>query len=196
LFRYAAIHKPRDAFDAADRVFLDAIDAGTSQWAPYEKIGHKLQRESRFEDALNTVMQYPGFENVELEGAVAQSNRAYQFGSLLYWAGAYEQAAPLYEIAAATHTGSGAEMASAQRLALIDGDFELAQYHTARRIRRYHDKYAVRDVIGLSVIAGYPDQAWSVVNGFQPMFDQPELWVGALVALRAENRDLTSIIEW
>tara|TARA_R110002049_G_scaffold65710_2_gene172263 strand:- start:10561 stop:14031 length:3471 start_codon:yes stop_codon:yes gene_type:complete len=182
--------------DAADQLHIDAIDSGTTQWTPYEQIARKLHNESRFAEALNTILRYPGLQDAELVGAVAQSNRAYDFGSLFYWAGAYEPAATLYEIAAASHTGSGAEMASAQRLALIDGDYELAQYHTARRIRRYESKFAVRDLIGLSVIAGNQEQAWSIVSGFQPMFDQPELWVGALIAHRSEDRALESVVEW
>jgi hypothetical protein len=87
-------------------------------------------------------------------------------------------------------------MGSAQRLALIDGDYEQAQRHAVRRIQRYQDKFAVRDLIGLSVIAGNTAQAWNIVNGFQPMFDQPELWDGALVAHRADNAALDAIVEW
>lgn len=194
-FMESALRRSGDE-EAAKRVFLDAIDAGTTQWGPYEGIGRALQKESRFADALNTVLDYPGFADVRLEGAVAQSNRAYDFGSRFYWAGAYEEAIKLYEIAAATQTGSGAEMASSQRLALIKSDYGHAEYHASRRIRRYQSKFAVRDLIGFSAISGKSAQTWSIVNGFQGMFDQPELWVAALVAHRADDHELSSIVEW
>lgn len=182
--------------EASDRVYYDAIEAKTSSWIPYERIGRKHLLESRVDKALEIVEQYPGFHESTIASRVALSNYAYDFGSLMYWAGAYEAATPLYERAASYQTGSAAGMSSAARLALIRGDYQTAVEETLRRVQRYESKYAIRDLIGLAVIMGDTDAAWMIVEGSLDKLSMPEIWTGALIAHRASNTELTDIVDW
>lgn len=182
--------------DAAIAMYQDAVDSGTPEWAPYRALFDVAVLSADFKTGEEIGLSYPGFSNPQASNVIGLSNYAYELGSVLYWAGAYENARPLYELAASYGTGSGAEMSSQQRLALLSGDYEGAIYHATRRIRRYDSKYALRDIVGLYAIIGDLDTASAIVAGIDSRLHEPEVWIGALIEQRARNLSVDDIAQW
>jgi|GEM_PF-1545770 len=182
--------------DATARLHRVAVENGTPDWSAYDTLGRALIRQAQYEEALDVALKYPGFNGEPTQGAVGISGAAYEFGSQLYWAGAYEQARPLFVIATMQPTGSAADMGSAQRLALLDGDYVAAQEHASRRVRRYSSEYGLRDVMGLLVLNGALPQALSVADGFAAMLNKAATWDGALTVLRADKRSAQDVAAW
>ena len=150
---------------AAEKVLQAAIDQRIVDWLPYDHVGSRLARQSKHDEALEVYLKYPGFEESNDSQHVSLSNLAYEAGSLLYWAGAYQEARPLYELAAGYQTGSSAGMSSRARLALIDGDYQLASTELLNRAQRYGSKYAIKDFVGLLILLGANDDAWNIIEG-------------------------------
>lgn len=193
---FAQHHLRRGDEQAANEIYRTAIQNGSRQWAPYNQLGRWHVRNVEYDDALALVEDYPGFSDGSVANAVAQSVLAYEFGSLFYWAGSYEHAAPLYERSAGYNTGSAASMSSSIRLALIEGDYETALIETQNRVRRYDSKFAIRDLIGLAIILGDADMARSVGNYALRQLNQPEIWDGLLILHRAMEEDIDEKIRW
>ncbi len=182
--------------DAGIALYQDAVDSGTSEWTPYEVLFDAAVLSADFKKGEDIGLSHPGFADPEPSNRVTLSNKAYNFGSGLYWAGAHEHAVPLYELAAAYGTGSGAQMSSQQRLALVAGDYEGAIYHATRRVRRYDSKYALRDLVGLYAITGDLDTASAIVAGIDSRLHEPEAWIGALIEQRAKHLPVDDIAQW
>ena len=189
-------HKQSGDPDAAKSVLLDAVEAGTTEWRPYRTLAVMHAIEGRPQDSVNVALQYPLFGRADSSARVALSNRAYEVGSYLYWAGAYEQARPLYELAAGYGTGSAADMASRVRLALLDHDYAAALGETVRRVRRYESAYAMRDMISLLVLLGQPEEAEMIAEGITPLLNKPVIWHGLLNLHRYRNYGLDEIVRW
>ena len=181
---------------AASKVFTDAIEAGTNDWEPYLRVGTELASRGKPQDAAAVFLKYPAFRSQGSADGVTLSNRAYEAGSWLYWAGAYEQARPLYEFAAALRTGSEASITSASRLALLDRDLETAARLTAERAQRYASQYALRDSVMLLAALGERATAWAVFNSLESQIDKPEFWIGAYAVQRMEDAKLDAIAAW
>lgn len=182
--------------DAAIELYRDAVDSQTREIAPYEVLFNAAVMSADFDEAADIGFSFPGFIDGEASSRIGLSNYAYEFGSILYWAGAYEQAAPYYELTASYGTASAAEMSSEQRLALIAGDYEESIYHAMRRIRRYDSTYAHRDIIGLYAMIGELDTASVIVASSDARLRDPPAWIGALVEQRARGRSADAIAEW
>ncbi len=191
----AQLEKAGD-YDAAIALFQDAVDAGTHEWEPYRLLVDAATMSADFETAEEIGLSYPGFHDPEPTNRVTLSNYAYELGSVLYWAGAHENATPLYQLSAAFGTGSEAQMSSQQRLALMDGNYEEAIYHATRRVRRYDSRYALRDLVGLYTISGELDTASAIVAGIDTRLHEPEPWIGALIEQRARNLSVDDIANW
>ena len=182
--------------DAAAETLRSAIDAGTKDWDPYLRVGVELAQQGKPREALAVFTKYPGFKDRSVTDDVTLSNRAYDVGNFLYWAGAYEQARPLYEFAAALDTGSQASITSAIRLALLDRDLETALAETKQRARRYGSPYALRDLMMLSAALGDRATARAVFDGMQDQLDEPEFWIGPFMVQRMEGASLETIAQW
>jgi tetratricopeptide (TPR) repeat protein len=183
--------------DAASVAVLEeAIAARTSDWESYSKRGNDLAVSGKPREALEVYLKYPGFHDARLVDRVGLSNYAYEAGSMLYWAGAYEQARPLYEIAAGLQTGSDASLTSASRLAILDGDLETALDYTAQRAGRYESQYAFRDLMMFLAALGDSETAWAIFNSKTSELDKPEFWVGAMALHRMEGAGLEEIANW
>jgi tetratricopeptide (TPR) repeat protein len=181
---------------AASIVFDEAVAAGTLDWEPYNHRGTDIAKAGKPREALEVFLKYPGFHGAGAASAVALSNYAYEAGSVLYWAGAYDEARPLYEFAAGLNTGSEASITSASRLALLDGDLETATGYTAQRARRYGNKYALRDLMMFVAALGDRETAWAVFQSMEKEIDKPDFWVGALAIQRMEGTTLAEVADW
>jgi tetratricopeptide (TPR) repeat protein len=181
---------------AAADILGSAIAAGTTDWEPYRRTGVELAKNGKSREALQAFLKYPGFKDPSAADRVALANQAYEVGSLLYWAGAYDDARPLYEFAAALNTGSDASITSSSRLALLDRDFEAALGETARRARRYGSSYALRDLMMFVSALGDRDTGWAVFNSMETELDEPDFWIGAFAIQRMEGASLETIANW
>ncbi len=179
-------------FDA----YREAIEAGSADWEPYFEVGNGLLKSGDYEAALGAFIQFPGFHDSGSVGSAALSNQSYESGSNLYWAGAWEQAEPLYRIAAGLDTGSSASLASESRLALLESDWAGAMEPTLRRAKRFNSVYAYRDYIALLHFTGNHESAWTMFN--QKLWDPGgvQLWTGAYLGHRMQAASHEEIVEW
>jgi tetratricopeptide (TPR) repeat protein len=181
---------------AANDLLSRAIASGTIEWAPYLRTGYTLAAQGKPKEALAVFLKYPGFKNPVGMDSVDLSNRAYDVGSILYWAGSYEAARPLYEFAAGLDTGSNASITSRSRLALLDRDYKSALAATAERASRYGSPYALRDLMTLEAALGDRATAWAVFNSMETHLREPDFWVGALAVQRMEGASPDTIVAW
>jgi hypothetical protein len=127
---------------------------------------------------------------------VGLANYAYEAGSLHYWSGNFAQAIPLYKLAADLGTGSESSLASAARLALLNGDYVAAFRGTTERANRYRSGYAYRDYLGMLHAFGATEEAWAGFAALLPALNQPQTWDSALVGHRREGASEAAIAAW
>ncbi|MEO7386191.1 MAG: hypothetical protein ABIX37_04580 [Gammaproteobacteria bacterium] len=192
----ANIERAGGTEDAGDGVLRQAIEAHTSEWDPYFVIGRQAVQAGDYAKAAETFLRYPGFlPGANLNG-LAITNRAYDAGSLLYWAGQYEAALPLYRIAANIDNGSDASLASAARLALLDRNLELSAQISLERAQRYQDEYAYRDYMTLLYAKGELAAADALFDSLVRVARAPQIWDAALVGHRMHGSSLDNEFHW
>ena len=172
------------------------IENGTADWPIYYALGRALKRRGDFQDAQEVFLSFPGFSDTRHEQALSNGYHAYDAGSMFYWIGQYELAAPLLEMAAANGAGSEGSLSAGYRLALIEGDLDNAQDWAAARARRYQSKYAIRDLQEILHLRGESELAWSIFAQVQPMYDEPPIWSGPLVGHRMASASVDDIADW
>jgi tetratricopeptide (TPR) repeat protein len=192
----AGARQDADDPEGADSVFTDAISSGSTDWEPYRRIGTALAKSDKPDEALKVFLKYPGFARPGIANNVALSNDAYNAGTLLYAAGAYEQARPLYEIAANLHTGSYSSIVSASRLALMQGDLETAAGATAAAVRRYGSTHALTTLMMLANALGEQDTGWAIFETVEGRLEKPGLWLGPFAMHEAEGASLETVTDW
>ena len=194
----AAISRDSGEPGGEEQLLKSAIQAGSTDWYPYETLGIKQMREGRYADSGTTFLSYPAFRDTTLGNHIVLSNRAYNVGSLLYWAGRYEEARPLYEFSAGLATGSEASLSSAVRLSILEGDLVTATDITLRRVRRYESKYAYRDYMALLHLQGHSDEAWTLFDMLMQDGNSygPQLWTAAYLGHRINGATDQEIIDW
>jgi hypothetical protein len=149
-----------------------------------------------YDDAFNAFMQYPPFLEKDPKNRVAVSNHAYLAGSKLFWLGKPDLAVPLYKIAVDLRTGAGGELASAQRLAMLDGKYSEAAYYAYKRGARYNDIFGYRDYLAFLYLLGYPEQAHAGFIELSPRFSEPQLWTAIFIGHRSAGIDNESLLNW
>ena len=172
------------------------INAGNANWNVFKMLGqfHKIRGE--YEEAARVWMSYPGFQPGTSDDRLAISHDASVVGSQLFWIGQYELAAQFLNIAANQSTGSGGEMSAAQRIALIDGDLDAAEYWAAERVRRYNNMHGLRDLLQILHIRDQSEFAWSIFDQFQATAQNSQMWSGALIGHRKESATIADIVAW
>lgn len=181
---------------AAIQAYRQTIKAQPQQWLGYKELGEMLYREGRIEEAAQVAMSYPGFGPGATENRVAVSNYAYEAGSWFYWSGHFEQAIPLYEVAANLETGSAASITGKLRLKLLEGDYLGAIEGTYARANRYGTSYAWRDYIGMLYAMGYSKEAWDSFNVLVNQQSAPHIWETALVGHRMADTSEPDLVKW
>lgn len=182
--------------DVELRILQEQVDAGSVSWNIYEALGRIHKRRGNYAAAQRTWLSYPGFNTNDGRVSVGDSQNADFAASQFFWIGQHELALPLLRIAAESGTGSSGSMASAQRLALIAGDLELARDWAAERVRRYQSKYGARDLMELLHATGESSYAWKLFEQMHVSWREPEIWSSALVGHRLESASIESIAEW
>lgn len=174
----------------------EQIDAGSVDWATFMVLGRLHFRQGEYQKAAEAWHSYPGFQPGTNVDRLTIGNKANLAGAILYWIGQHELATPFLEIAANSSTGSGAQMESAQRIALIDGDLETAARWSAERVRRYNNRYGFRDLTQILHILDQSDLAWSLFDEFQGTTQNSPMWSGALVGHQVNSASIEDIAEW
>ena len=182
--------------DSEEQALLSLIDQESPDWRLFYALGRIQFRKGDYSTAAETWLSYPGFTTASRDAVLSNSARSNLAGSNLYWIGQYEQATPLLELAAATRDGSGSQMQAAQRLALIYGDLDAAEYWAANRVRRYESLYAQRDLLEILHVRGESAIAWEFFEQLQQGEQNPEIWSGALVGHRIEAATIEEMADW
>jgi len=192
----AGISARRGDVQDAQRYYRESIKAQPEQWQSYWDLGKLLFEEGDVEKAAQTFMSYPAFTKTSDQNTVGLSNYAFEAGSLFYWSGNFEQAMPLYRIAAELETGSDANMSSEIRIKLMDGDYGAALEGSRARARRYNSPYAYRDYLGMLHAMDFSKEAWDGFNVVIGQFDRPEPWETPLVGHRLSGVTESEIAAW
>ncbi len=181
---------------AAAQYYRESIKSQPEQWRSYMDLGKVLFEEGNVDEAAQTFMSYPGFAKRSDENSVALSNLAFDAGSLFYWSGNFEQAVPLYRIAAELKTGSAASMSSEIGINLMEGDYAAALAGSRERAGRYNSPSAYRDYLGMLHAMEHSKEAWDGFNVLIGQIDRPELWETPLVGHRFAGATESEIVAW
>lgn len=122
------------------------------------------------------------------EFAIAESHEWAGPAHVFFFSGDLEEARFYYRKVSKLDTYSSSDLQAKVRLSLIDGDIQSASQAAQRRLERYEDDFARRDLAGLAFMLGNSDQAWSALNPRLALSSQFQLWVGAQVGHRIEGR--------
>ncbi|MDH5619851.1 MAG: hypothetical protein OEZ11_14640 [Gammaproteobacteria bacterium] len=182
--------------DAEMRELRSKVDAGSTDWSLYYALGIFHKRRGEYDKAQEAWLAYPGFGPDGSVEATSVENQADLAAAMLYWIGQHELARPLLELSASSNAGSGASMSSSQRLALLNGDLELAAQWAAARVRRYDSPYGFRDFLQLLHAFGESPLAWNTFDQYQAVRQDVQMWSGALVGHRIESATSEAIAEW
>ena len=187
-----------DADRVAEALLLlrRAIDAGSPQWSLYERYARIQIEHGRYDDAFTATLAYPPFTSPTRESPVALSSASYTVGSLFFWRGLIEQAETLYRMAANFGSGSEGELASRQRLALLERNFHGTALIALDRARRYNSVYAYRDYLALLFALGYEDQAWQGFEQLAASRQGAPLWEAADVGQRISASSDADVVDW
>lgn len=180
---------------SAEQYYMQGIRLQPDAEDSYTALGKMHFENGASDKAARVFMSYPGLKS-RAGNPVGLSNYAYEAGSLYYWSGDFARAMPLYRIAADLNTGSGASMASAIRLALLNGDYAAALEGSLARAQRYNSPHAYRDYLGLLHALGFSREAW---EGFAILIrdsNQPQVWETALVGHRLEGKSEAELAAW
>lgn len=166
-------------------------------WSNYLQLGTDYIRErGDYETARKAFMRFPGFKEGSEYNGVALSNYAYEAGSLFFWRGHLDETRPLYRIAANLRTGSAASIASAARLALLDGDFRTAAELSLLRGQRYTDPYAFRDYLAWLFAFDFRHEAWAAFAQLHDKMPNPQVWLAADVGHRVDQHRWPAVKQW
>lgn len=183
-------------FSGEDAMYASAMENGSIAWEPYLRLGLYRTHAGRYDEAAEIFLSYPGFVRPELADAVTLANNAYDGGSILYWAGAWDAARPLYELAANYQDSSNAGLSSMVRIALAHSMLEAATEVSAFRAQRYNSAYAYRDYLALLHVLGESASAWDLFEYQAGQQKKATLWAGAMVGHRMEGADPAQIGAW
>lgn len=162
----------------------------------YYALGRLYKRRGEYQQAQEAWLSYPGFKANIAATTLAEATHADNSAAMLFWIGQHELAMPLLELSANSQTGSESSMTSAARVALLDGDLELAAAWSAERVRRYESKYGLRDFLELLHIVGQSQLAWDTFDQFQDVTQDAQMWSGALVGHRIASAATEDIAAW
>lgn len=182
--------------EGLDRIAAEVPQTGNTDWNYLHSKATDARLKSKFDLAAEIILQYPEFDNNVNISAVSASNRSYSIGSRMYWAGAHNAAARMFEKTASRNTGASSETSARARLATIEGDYLNAiklQYDIAQR---YQSSYAMRDMLGLMAIMYNGEDALKYAYSLTPFLTKPEVWHGSFFAHRANGSSLEQQRDW
>jgi len=185
-----------DHKDGIELIEQELAQSGNTDWSLLKRIADTARLDSRFDEAADIILRYPEFDDNKNIDNVKASNRSFDIGSRMYWAGARQAATELYKKTISRNTGSNAELSAHARLATLEGDYmQAAQIHY-ERIQRYHSPHAMRDLLGLLSLFSGGEEALNLSYSLTPFMAKPEVWHGSLMAHRANDSTMQQQVEW
>lgn len=181
--------------DVVVGILEEAIADGSTDFEIYEMYARRKIESGEFDKAKQIALAYPGFGN-DAYSSVQRSNTAYDVGSLFFWRGLAAPAREFYEQAVAIGSGSGGDITSQQRLALLDGDYITAATIALRRANRYASTYAYRDYLFLLFALGHSKEAWAGFNALLTQTTKPHIWEAIDVGKRIDGDEDAEVISW
>ncbi|OYV75979.1 MAG: hypothetical protein B7Z66_11050 [Chromatiales bacterium 21-64-14] len=174
----------------------DAITRGDASSNVYLDLGDLLIGKGQYREASKTFMQYPDLRNPPGKDPVATADFAYGSGRKLYWLGHYEEAIPLYEIAARLDTGAEVEYTAQKYLAFVHSDYSAAIVAAYRQAKRYNSPDGYRDYLTILQLAGLHEAAETGFQEIAPRFNSPSLWASLFVGQRMEKKSFDQMRKW
>jgi hypothetical protein len=182
-------------YKALEQQYAEGIRLQPAAEELYTELGKLLFRNGETDRAAKVFMSFPGLKDRKTK-PVELSNYAYEAGSLYYWSGDFKRALPFYKVAADLETGSAASIASATRIALLNGDYATALRGSVARAQRYKSPHAYRDYLGMLHAMGFSKEAWEGFDTLIRQIDKPQVWETALVGHQMEGRSEAEIAAW
>ncbi len=182
--------------EEAEEVLIKEVNRKTKYWQPYEWLAQLYLGKGQYDKAYDVYSKYPYFTDAEDKNRVVLGNLAGQAGDAFYWRGQTDYAKKLYRIATSYSTGSGMEMSSKQRVAMMEQDFATAIRTAYDRGRRYNSPYGYRDYLAMLHLLGESDRAF---KGFSAVYDRyklPVVWTSALIGQRKNGFTKKAIDLW
>ena len=155
-----------------------------------------IEEHGKWQEAADVMIAHPYFHSESPPQRVNVSNDAYKAGSIFYWGGHEELAIPFYEVAAKLQTGAGSQMTSEIRLAILAGRYQDATARSYARAQRYPNAYAFRDYLSFLHALGYGVEAWDGFSQVANGFDNPQIWVSALVGQHHDGLTEPEVRAW
>ena len=182
--------------DEATHVLQEAVNRGDTTWRVYSLLAQQHVRAGDYGGAQKIFLSYPYFNKIPDDRQVDVSNYAKDAAQTLYEAGSYEEAKPLYRIAAGLKTGAGSQLSAAQHLAQLDGDIRTAAALAYQRSVRYRSGKAYGDYLVYLHLLGFHDEADAGFKAVASQFDSASLWNAPFVGQRMRGLSLSDIAKW
>jgi tetratricopeptide (TPR) repeat protein len=188
---------PSGTLDATAVELKRALRLDSQNWDNYFELGNYLLKSGRpAEEAAKVLLEFPGFHQQHPQDPTVVAEYANNAGSLFYALGLPELTRPFYRVAADLDTGSDASLCDAQRLKLLDGDYAGAAQVALSRGDRFGNANAYRDYLSLLHVIGQGDAAWRSFAQLRDAFDNPQIWISALIAQRLAGKSEGDIRAW
>ncbi len=181
--------------DKAISFYKKAIENGEETWEVYSGLGLLFFSQGKYEEAHTTFLSYPGFLPPQTQGRVGTSNGAFLAGDLFYNIGFYEEAVPLFEIAASLSTGASSHYSSIQKLAVIKRDFETALKYSQINGERYGDMRSYNQYLTFLHLFGLHEESEAAFHALSKRRYSENLWPSMLTGNRVQERDLKSTLD-
>ena len=195
----ASLRKPSgpESADEALTRLREAVSGGTRDFVPYLQLGDaEIRTNGRYEAASQAFLRFPGFHDKPPADPVADSRYAEMCGTRLYALGRPELAKPFYKISAGLNTGAEVEYISSMRLQVAAGDVVRAAETAHGRALQYPDSESYRDYLSFLHLFGHRTEAWQAFSQVNASFDDPEVWISALVGHRHDGLTDTAVRQW
>lgn len=178
------------------KVLKKAVEEKSENWSIYLKLGKIYLRDGELKKASDTFNAFPAFAHPSNTNSVQLSNNSYTVGTLLYFAGDYQDAIPLLQYSARLDTGSSGSLSAAYRLAMLDKKYLAALKMARYNARRYNDEFRYRDFLTLLSLLGYPDQTEEGFKVLAPRYSRGQAWLSLFVSQRRKKLSLDDIVDW
>jgi hypothetical protein len=174
-----------------------AVDQGARDFFTYLQLGDaEIRIRGDYKAASQAFLRYPGFHDSNSANVVGESNYAEMFGSRLYALGRPELAKPFYQTSANLHTGSESSLLSELRLRIMDQDYARALMAAQKSALSYSDAFTYRDYLSWLHVLGRGAEAWQGFTQVATAFDDPQVWISALVGHRHDAMTDVALQKW
>lgn len=176
-------------------ILRKAVESGDEDWETYSELATRLVEKEQYKEASTVYMKYPLFTNIPDGKHVAVSNYAFRAGYQLYNSGRYDEAKPLFEIAASIETGASSQYRAIQKLSLMNGDYTTFLQASLHDANRYNNFYSFYYYLTYLYILGFNADADAGFNELIKRKNSNLLWISKFIGNRAQNKSFSNVAE-